>query len=333
VSLRRPAVWGVLAASAAAAALSCTGPNPAYWVRSIDSDAATTPTDFGAPADDARSFRDAEPPNDGAADRPVAPPDLAPVDMGGNPPSDVAFDRSAGEPVAETAPPPPPPPPDAAPDVIAADPRPTKDLIGSWPFNQGPASGNTITDGAGNSAALTSITFGGTASPAVPAGQAMQFDGSKSLVNLTMTPILKADGNKTIALWFRTLTTTATLSNMVTIFNSKQVLNVGVQLGFNGTKLAAWRFGQATSEMVAPNGVDQSWHHAAYTYEAGKHLIYLDGAQVGQLTATMPTGDLNQVMLGTYQSGQEMFKGSMNDVRFYSRALSAAEVLTLAKPN
>jgi hypothetical protein len=75
------------------------------------------------------------------------------------------------------------------------------------------------------------------------------------------------------------------------------------------------------------------WHHYAFVWSAGQRRIYLDGALLGSddgasastLTGTFFLGHNS----GTTYGFREHFEGEMDDLRIYSRALSATEVTKL----
>ncbi len=84
----------------------------------------------------------------------------------------------------------------------------------------------------------------------------------------------------------------------------------------------------------ASSVLNGQWHHVAGVYERnGSDLTirtYVDGVLIG--THTAPVGSIaspHDLLLGGYQL-QPGYRGALDDVRIYGRALSAAEVGTLA---
>jgi hypothetical protein len=73
------------------------------------------------------------------------------------------------------------------------------------------------------------------------------------------------------------------------------------------------------------------WHHFVGTYDPSIGTrVYLDGNLVG---SNDPSGEITHsrkysLNIGRY-SGGVYFKGKIDEVRIYNRALSAEEVLTL----
>ncbi len=77
------------------------------------------------------------------------------------------------------------------------------------------------------------------------------------------------------------------------------------------------------------------WHHAAVTLNGATGTLYVDGVQVGQNTAmTLKPSDLGattQNWIGRSQFPDPYLNGRVDDFRFYSRALTASEIATLAQ--
>lgn len=74
------------------------------------------------------------------------------------------------------------------------------------------------------------------------------------------------------------------------------------------------------------------WTHVTVTFESGTLRIYRDG----QLDSTVNTGRAltaftsAMMMIGGSDNGLDLFQGDLDEVRFYNRALTAAEVTTLS---
>ena len=75
------------------------------------------------------------------------------------------------------------------------------------------------------------------------------------------------------------------------------------------------------------------WSHLAVTVGDGKFRVYLNGKVIHEAAAGRGTPKANSlpVRLGADHSGGSRFVGKMDDVRIYSRALTADEVAALAK--
>ena len=94
-----------------------------------------------------------------------------------------------------------------------------------------------------------------------------------------------------------------------------------------------WReeFGVAST---SPPATDR-WTHVALTYDGASLRMYVDGrldAEAPQPSRTYPgeVPTLSDYRLGVDRNGTRVFRGVIDDLRIYDRALTAAEVATLA---
>lgn len=73
------------------------------------------------------------------------------------------------------------------------------------------------------------------------------------------------------------------------------------------------------------------WHHLAMTWNGMTKLGYVDGVQAITLAATtIGVDDALPLSFGNYTPGSYPFLGSIDDVVFYNRALTVAEITQLA---
>ena len=87
----------------------------------------------------------------------------------------------------------------------------------------------------------------------------------------------------------------------------------------------AWRPCTTDSTDIVPLN---TWSHIASTYDGKDIKVFINGSQ--RKICTPNTGDIvagtSPLTIGAYSSASERFKGSIDDVRIYGRALSASEV-------
>lgn len=91
----------------------------------------------------------------------------------------------------------------------------------------------------------------------------------------------------------------------------------------------------ATTTLAANNAVIvNSWNHIAATYDGSTMILYVNGAQMGTVarsgTITSSTGVLTVGADYNGTAATEFFTGSLEDLKLYSRALSGAEIQTIA---
>jgi hypothetical protein len=177
----------------------------------------------------------------------------------------------------------------------------------------------------------------GTIVGAVPAigklGQGLRFDGVDDRVTVgdVGSPI------STIALWFKNETSITSGSSGSFLMKLSAgssgdtgSICLGSCTGFVDGETLTFKGEDGSSGSAYTGTIPAGWHHALFVFTGGAYQIYLDGEHVGATTYGTPaieSGD--EVAIG--HSSLTPILGSLDDVRIYDRALSAAEVLALYK--
>ncbi len=79
--------------------------------------------------------------------------------------------------------------------------------------------------------------------------------------------------------------------------------------------------------------LDGKWHLVSVTFDGKAMKFYADGQQIGVSTkasGAIDTQGETPAYIGSLKGGREFFKGGIDDVRIYSRALSADKIKTMA---
>jgi len=70
------------------------------------------------------------------------------------------------------------------------------------------------------------------------------------------------------------------------------------------------------------------WTHLAFSYDGATLRLYINGVQVGTQALTGPiAASTGSLRIGGNAVWGEYFKGLIDEVRIYNRALSAGEIL------
>ncbi|MBK8465326.1 MAG: fibronectin type III domain-containing protein [Chloracidobacterium sp.] len=163
-------------------------------------------------------------------------------------------------------------------------------------------------------------------------GQAFSFDGIDDFVNVPDASTLNPN-RLTIEAWVNLSSYKSGGSIIVAKDDNTNGLRdylfqvVGDELRFtlfftDGTRVTAVGQGLALN----------TWHHVAGTYDGSTAKIYIDGSLVGSAAGVgNPNNTSTPFRIGsTNQTGQpRFFAGKIDDLSFYDRALSAAEILSL----
>jgi len=311
---------------ALAALGACSAPNPAYRPAGDFPDALLGEDRLDAPArtPDLPFLSDARGPDASA------PPD----DLGGPVLPDAAWAPDAGTPgdlrVPRDA------APDRTPDAPNADvpPAPLPGLVAHWRLDR--AAGSTIADDTGanpgmliGSAAWSDLGFDTTRFSNRGSLQLGGGNGAARLGNATL-PALERP--KTISLWLW-INAPSTSQRETILSFSNPGRSRSIQIGLEGGRIAVWTWNRAIGGalLYAPAPAGSGWHHVGYTYDAGKHTLYLLGTN-RSATWTPEPAPITDALLGAFDVNdpQERFVGRIDDVRVYDRALDSTLMAQLA---
>ncbi|GAA4352150.1 hypothetical protein GCM10023185_11540 [Hymenobacter saemangeumensis] len=175
--------------------------------------------------------------------------------------------------------------------------------------------GNVSITTAGGTA--TSGTFNVMAAP----GNALAFDGVDDLVNVPMTSALQfGTGNFTFEAWVRS-----------------SAVDVRVALGSLGGGQDYWMGFSSGRGAVSVSGTtcvgttsinDNRWHHLAGVRNGTQLTIYVDGTAETTIFNNLSASPTTALGIGHFGGGGYNWPGSIDEVRIYNIALTAANVRT-----
>jgi hypothetical protein len=214
---------------------------------------------------------------------------------------------------------------------------PDAGLVAWWPFDE--ASGTIAVDASGSG--RTGFLAGGVTWTADPA---LSFDGIDDRVEAGSFDV--AGEALTLAAWIypeglgncsasdcRILSKSTGTAEGDHFFMLSTISSGGAKLRFR------LKTGGVTTTLIATNGElpENQWLHAAAVYDGAKMELFLDGVSVGSASKS---GALSQdpgvpVWIGGNPDGatSKPWRGRIDDVRIYDRALSAAELAALPPPS
>ncbi len=206
-------------------------------------------------------------------------------------------------------------------------------LVGYWKFDEG-----TTTQAGDSSGHRNTGTLSGTTLPSWVSGKlgkALQFNGTNNYVSATGASLnLNNASAFTESMWV--YSSVSDNNYHAIIGNSDSGTNTRYPTIYihNQTTIAPY-FGYGAGQCgFEPTNVftGNKWHHIAVTFKNGTtYALYVDGVSVGSTNgcnSVTPASTANTVYIG---KSDNFFPGTLDDVRIYTRALSAAEVLTLYK--
>jgi hypothetical protein len=212
------------------------------------------------------------------------------------------------------------------------DSRLTEQLVGAWQFNQDPHSTE------GEKDLLGQLSDGATFVDS-PFGKALSVDGRNGAVVVPRDPVMNvADGEFSVSAWIRP----ERLQQGGIVCLGKYSWTHGWYFDMPNNR-GVLRIETANSDNQ-PNGTVASrpgviranvWQHVAAVVRRGadETRLYVNGVEVAKGTVQPTNLDNPDVDLhiGRIQNSQ-LFKGQIDDVRIYRRALDAAELQALIEP-
>ena len=184
-----------------------------------------------------------------------------------------------------------------------------------WTMNEG--EGETITDESGqNTGTLTNVGWG-----EGQEGSALQFSG-EGYVDLGYRDAI---GDWTIGMWVKAGDTVGTNAVLVSSSESEIKLDQWNKTGKVGITEAG--VADYTFDYSAPKG---EWVHLTFVGDSNGTTLYVNGEEQDHLDA-MIDGPMYRLGASSGSSITGYLNGSLDDVRFYTRALSADEVAEIAQ--
>ena len=184
-----------------------------------------------------------------------------------------------------------------------------------WTMNEG--EGETITDESGqNTGTLTNVGWG-----EGQEGSALQFSG-EGYVDLGYRDAI---GDWTIGMWVKAGDTVGTNAVLVSSSVSEIKLDQWNKTGKVGITEAG--VADYTFDYSAPKG---EWVHLTFVGDSNGTTLYVNGEEQDHLDATID-GPMYRLGASSGSSITGYLNGSLDDVRFYTRALSTDEVAEIAQ--
>ncbi|MFF3335864.1 LamG domain-containing protein [Streptomyces sp. NPDC002888] len=201
----------------------------------------------------------------------------------------------------------------------------TAGLVGHWPLDGTPAD---------RSGRERPVTLGSGASwTTLRAGSELSFDGNPGAYAATSS-VLDTTAPFTVSAWVR-LSDTASQDNMYTAVSQDGTTASRFLLQYDDT-VRKWAFKVRSADQsvkISAVSTDAAkpavWTHLTGVWDGTRIHLYVDGALQSSVDATVSWAATEGFNIGRarYDSAPvNRFKGSIDDVRAYDRALTAAEV-------
>ncbi len=212
----------------------------------------------------------------------------------------------------------------------------TDSLIAWWKLDE--AAGSTQALDASGTARHGALLNGIARTAGIVGSGSLTCDGTDDFVELSAhVSAVQNLAQGTISLWFKT--NTASLRPIFSMSDNRdqgRYLRVYLENGILKYKVLG-DLGTDIASLASPGtSNDDLWHHAAVTVDASRNArLYLDGTLVreGLRPFCNAVFNLSSMAIGrtVRSNGTDYWRGGVDDVRVYSRPLTADEVLSLAR--
>ncbi|HYG73398.1 MAG TPA: LamG-like jellyroll fold domain-containing protein [Planctomycetota bacterium] len=200
-------------------------------------------------------------------------------------------------------------------------------LAAHWTFDE--TAGLNAADRSGNGNTGTLVNGSSWSAGKIAGG--LRFDGVDDYVECANNPSLNPVGQLSLSAWVNA--DTATSSKVIVSKANGSVLQYTLVRFGNGSL----RFNIGTTSGIAGLSsvtalAANRWYHVAATYDGSTIRLFIDGVLNASVAKSGAMSDCGRgVRIGAGTGTESMFfKGSLDDLRIYNQALSAAEISALA---
>jgi Concanavalin A-like lectin/glucanases superfamily len=209
---------------------------------------------------------------------------------------------------------------------VPPPPPTTGGLVAAYGFNE--STGTTVNDASGNS--NTGTVSGATRTTSGRFGRALSFDGIDDWVTVNPSSSLNLTTRMTLEAW---VYPTVTPSGWRTVIQKEQPGGVVYFLhasSDSGDRPAVGVYIDRERHLIGGNRlVANTWVHLAATYDGARLRLYVNGSQVASRSRSGAIQtSASPLRIGGNSVWGEFFKGTIDEVRIYNRALTREEILT-----
>ena len=203
-------------------------------------------------------------------------------------------------------------------------------LVGYWSLNE--TSGGIANDGSGlanNGTILNAARVSG------HSGNALEFNGVNTSVTVANTDSLKITGQITMSGWVKPRSVQGKQNILAHGYTTQPDEKASVYLRINDGRyeVGTWNgIVQPTASAAIPGGDIGTFVHLTGVYDGSKWTIYRNGVALDSVNGIGAVSVSSNWTIGARDGGADrFFDGVIDEVRLYNRALTGAEISTLAE--
>jgi len=159
------------------------------------------------------------------------------------------------------------------------------------------------------------------------------FDGVRSAISANVKNLPTINSPLSFSWWFYidslpVFTTRSGAQNMIVLANRTE--GIGIQVGFRSPGYGTlgfdtWIWGGGTLLQINPPEA-KKWYHCVYTFDGSTHRFYINAKEITSSDSKIRQGVPSQLMFGNYPSGNQYFKGKLDDILIYNRTIAESEI-------
>ncbi len=197
-------------------------------------------------------------------------------------------------------------------------------LVASYSFSEG--AGTTVTDSSGNG--NNGTVSGATWTTTGKYGSALSFNGKSSRVVINDSASLHLSSGMTLEAWVSPTIVPTTWQDVIYKQNDIYFLESGSSNSNHPPAVGATFTSHGDQFMAGASSLPaKTWTHLAATYDGATLLLYVNGAQVASRSMSDSlTVSTSALQIGGDAAFGQYFKGTIDEVRIYNRALAPAEI-------
>jgi hypothetical protein len=206
---------------------------------------------------------------------------------------------------------------------------PTLGLVGRWSFEEGEGVRARDSSGKDNHGTLEKGVRWGEGF----VGKGVNFDGKESYLALGATGIPAPEAPQTV-FWAHKNDSNPRRSESIVVL-SDVASQVNLTAGLREDKVVVWKWG-GVPLVLTPSPSPGEWHTYAYSFDGTVHKLYADGFLKDESTTPCQKGSYSKLEIGRWFGNDargpfSFFRGCVDEVRIYARALSDGEIRLLAR--
>jgi len=192
-----------------------------------------------------------------------------------------------------------------------------------WKFDADTGTSAADSSGVGNTGTITGATW----QPG-KIGCSLSFNGtSNNVQKASASSLPAANATQTIGFWLYVSATPSAKATAVAVSGSSS----GVYIGYSSsTTFGVWKYNGTLLASTTSLPSVNAWHYITYVKSGSTNYLYIDGVQKNTSTTTTDSSAATTLTAGMTPGGTNYFAGMLDEIRVYTRALSATEISGLA---